>query len=85
MQFNRERKRLALIAACLENRPIFVFDEWAADQDPKFKDIFYYEILSSLKEQGKAVVAITHDEKYFGVADHLVKIEDGRISSCKFS
>ncbi|WP_310838829.1 cyclic peptide export ABC transporter [Herbaspirillum huttiense] len=80
-----ERKRLALIAACLENRPIFVFDEWAADQDPKFKDIFYYEILSSLKEQGKAVVAITHDEKYFGVADHLVKIEDGRISSCKFS
>ncbi|MDA3930704.1 MAG: ATP-binding cassette domain-containing protein, partial [Prolixibacteraceae bacterium] len=29
-----QRKRLALIITFLENKPIYIFDEWAADQDP---------------------------------------------------
>lgn len=75
-----QKKRLALISAYMENRPIYVFDEWAADQDPCFKDVFYHHILPALKNQGKAVVAITHDEKYFGIADHLLRLEDGKIA-----
>ncbi len=35
-----QRKRLALLTAYLEDRPIYLFDEWASDQDPSFKADF---------------------------------------------
>jgi putative ATP-binding cassette transporter len=76
-----QRKRLALLAAYLDDRPIYVFDEWASDQDPYFKRVFYTEILPALKARGKAVVVISHDDRYYGVADRLVKLEEGRVVS----
>ena len=74
-----QQKRLALLVACLEDRPIFVFDEWAAEQDPTFKEVFYREILPDLKQQGKTVVCITHDDRYFSEADRVVKLTDGHL------
>ncbi len=74
-----QRKRLALLTACLENRPIYLFDEWAADQDPSFKKVFYTQFLSDLREQGKAVIVISHDDRYFNQADRLVKLESGQV------
>mgnify|MGYP000219496734 CR=1 FL=1 len=74
-----QRKRLALLTAYLEDRPIYVFDEWAADQDPSFRKVFYLRILPELKRQGKAVVAVTHDDRYFHVADSVIKLEEGKI------
>lgn len=72
-----QRKRLALLAAYVEDRPIYVFDEWAADQDPTFKAVFYTELLPELKAKGKGVVVITRDERYFDLADVVLKIEEG--------
>ena len=74
-----QRKRLALLSAYLEDRPIYVFDEWAADQDPMFKEVFYSKIIHDLKARGKTVVIISHDERYFGMADHVLKLEYGQI------
>lgn len=74
-----QRKRLALVAACLEDRPVLVFDEWAADQDPAFKEIFYHEILSELRDAGKTVIVISHDDRYFHVADRIIRLENGQI------
>ena len=74
-----QRKRLALLTALLEDRPIYLFDEWAADQDPVFKKLFYLELLPELKRRGKTVIAITHDDHYYGVADRVVKLADGRV------
>lgn len=74
-----QRKRLALLVATLEDRPFYVFDEWAADQDPVFKKIFYTEILPSLKARGKTVIVITHDDLYFSVADRCLKLQDGKL------
>jgi putative ATP-binding cassette transporter len=74
-----QQKRLALTAALLESRPIYVFDEWAADQDPAHKEAFYRELLPALKAEGKAVLAITHDERYFDVADRCIELDAGRI------
>ncbi len=74
-----QHKRMALLVACLDDRPIFVFDEWAAEQDPGFKDIFYRKILPELKLRGRTVVAITHDDRYFFAADRLLTLDDGRI------
>ena len=70
-----QRKRLALLTSFLEDRPIYLFDEWAADQDPVFRQLFYRSILPQLKSRGKTVVVITHDEHYFDVADRLIRLE----------
>lgn len=74
-----QRKRLALLTTYLENRPVYVFDEWAADQEPAFRELFYTDILVKLKQQGKTVVVITHDDRYFYLADRLVKLDYGRV------
>ncbi|MCS0505185.1 cyclic peptide export ABC transporter [Ancylobacter mangrovi] len=74
-----QRKRLALLLAYLEQRPVVVFDEWAADQDPAFRRIFYAELLGQLRAQGKTVVVISHDDRYFRFADRLVLMKEGRI------
>ena len=76
-----QRKRLALINAWLEERPILVFDEWAADQDPTFRRIFYTELLPDLKRLGKTIIVISHDDRYFDIADQLVRMEAGRVVS----
>ncbi|HEY6802119.1 MAG TPA: cyclic peptide export ABC transporter [Pyrinomonadaceae bacterium] len=74
-----QRKRLALLTAYLEDRPFYVFDEWASDQDPVFKEIFYTELLPELKSRGKTLIVITHDEKYFHLADRIVKLDYGQL------
>lgn len=74
-----QKKRLALIISILEERPVMVFDEWAADQDPEFRKVFYHEILPELKNQGKTVIAVTHDEKYFDCAERHLHMVDGRV------
>jgi putative ATP-binding cassette transporter len=73
-----QRKRLALLAACLEDRLIYIFDEWAADQDPLFKEIFYYQLLPGLKARGKTALVISHDDRYYHVADRIIKLDYGK-------
>lgn len=74
-----QRKRLSLIAALLEQRPILVLDEWAADQAPAFRATFYMKILPWIKSRGGTVIAITHDDAYFSVADLRIDVERGKI------
>jgi putative ATP-binding cassette transporter len=72
-----QRKRLALLTSYLEDRSIYIFDEWAADQDPYFKEVFYLELLPELKAKGKTVIVISHDDRYIHVADRLIKLDYG--------
>nr|WP_294549475.1 ATP-binding cassette domain-containing protein [uncultured Rhodopila sp.] len=74
-----QRKRLALATALLEDRPIYLFDEVAADQDPEFRRYFYEGILRNLKARGKTVVVVSHDDRYFGIADRVLKLDYGRL------
>ncbi|RCJ23963.1 ABC transporter ATP-binding protein [Nostoc sp. ATCC 43529] len=76
-----QRKRLALVTAYLEDRPIYMFDEWASDQDPVFKEIFYTQLLLELKNRGKTVLVISHDDQYFYLADRIVKLEYGQVKT----
>lgn len=76
-----QRKRLALLTAYLEDRSIYLFDEWAADQDPQFKNIFYLEILPELKARKKTVFVISHDDRYYHLADRLIKFDMGQVIS----
>jgi putative ATP-binding cassette transporter len=72
-----QRKRLALVLSLLEDKPILLLDEWAAEQDPPFRRKFYREILPWLKEQEKTVVAVTHDDEHYDIADRVLKMQFG--------
>lgn len=76
-----QRKRLALLSAYLEDRPIYLFDEWAADQDPMFREIFYTQLLPELQQRGKTILVISHDDHYFNIADRIIKLNYGKIES----
>jgi putative ATP-binding cassette transporter len=80
-----QRKRLALLTAYLENRQIYLFDEWASDQDPMFRNIFYNEILTNLKKRHKTVLVISHDDHYFHLADRIVKLDYGKVEYDKIN
>jgi cyclic peptide transporter len=74
-----QQKRIALILAMLENKEVFLLDEWAAEQDPAFRSYFYHILLPLLKKEGKTVIAVTHDESYFHCADRILRFESGSI------
>jgi putative ATP-binding cassette transporter len=75
-----QRKRLALLTAFLEDRAIYIFDEWAADQDPHYRQIFYERLLPELKSRGKTIVVISHDDRYYSLGDRVVKLEEGKVT-----
>jgi putative ATP-binding cassette transporter len=75
-----QRKRLALVHAYLEGRPVLVFDEWAADQDPTFRHLFYTELLPELRAKGHLLVVISHDDRYFHLADRVITMHAGKIA-----
>lgn len=78
-----QKKRIAMAIALFDDRPIFVLDEWAADQDPEFRKYFYEALIPALKRKGKTVVAVSHDDRYFHVADRVVVLEYGKIRIIK--
>jgi putative ATP-binding cassette transporter len=71
------------VHAYLEQRPVMMFDEWASDQDPTFRRIFYTELLPDLKRQGKTLIVISHDDRYFDAADRVIRLHAGRIADVK--
>lgn len=79
-----QRKRLALLTAYLEDRPIYIFDEWASDQDPVFKEIFYTQLLVQLQNRGKTVIVISHDDRYFHLGSRIIKLDYGKVEYDKY-
>lgn len=76
-----QSKRMSLIFALLEEKPILVLDEWAADQDPHFRKYFYEVLIPKFKKEGKTIIAVTHDDAYFKQADRIIKFDYGQIAS----
>jgi len=74
-----QRKRLAMVVCLLDDKPVLVLDEWAADQDAGFRAMYYRQLLPQLKADGKTIIAVSHDDRYFDVADQVIKLEYGRI------
>ncbi|MBV8409430.1 MAG: cyclic peptide export ABC transporter [Alphaproteobacteria bacterium] len=73
-----QRKRLAFVVALIEDRPVYLLDELSADQDPGFRRRYYEEFLPSLKARGKTLIVVSHDDRYFGLADRVITMEHGR-------
>ncbi|WP_080934260.1 cyclic peptide export ABC transporter [Xanthomonas albilineans] len=72
-----QRKRLALVQACLDDRQIMLFDELTADQDQAFRERFYTVLLPALRASGKTLVLVTHDQGYRHVADRVLTLDYG--------
>jgi putative ATP-binding cassette transporter len=72
-----QKKRIALISLLLKDKPIYVFDEWAANQDPDFRNFFYTELIPELSSLHKTIIIITHDERYLRIANRVLKMENG--------
>jgi ABC-type lipoprotein export system ATPase subunit len=75
-----QHKRLALLISFLEDRPIYVFDEWAAAQDAHFRDIFYTVLVPELRRKGKGVIVISHDDRYYRLGDRTLRLTYGQMS-----
>jgi len=75
-----QKKRLAMIITIMEDKPVYIFDEWAADQDPHFREYYYKTLLPEFREQGKTVIAVSHDDRYYHTADRVIRMEYGRIA-----
>jgi putative ATP-binding cassette transporter len=78
-----QRRRLALIVAQLEKRPLLMLDEWAADQDPEFRRKFYFEFLPAMHRAGVTIVAISHDDRYIDEMDvpmRRLRMDEGRFT-----
>ncbi|MEP4533080.1 MAG: cyclic peptide export ABC transporter [Cyclobacteriaceae bacterium] len=80
-----QRKRLALLLSLLEDKPFYLFDEWAAGQDPYYKNVFYTKILPDMKALGKTLFIVTHDEQYFDCADRILFLQDGKLADKSLS
>lgn len=78
-----QRKRLAFIVAMIDDKPIYLFDELTADQDPSFKKYFYKALIPNLRAEGKTVILTTHDETYLDTADRVLKMENGQLTEVK--
>jgi putative pyoverdin transport system ATP-binding/permease protein len=78
-----QSKRLAIIQCMMEDRPVLLLDECAADQDPEFKIYFYRHLLPALRDMGKILIVITHDDAFFDVADKIYKMDSGKIQVIK--
>lgn len=76
-----QKKRLALLKCFIEDSPIYLFDEWAAEQDPEFRKFFYKTLLQKMKAEGKIVIVITHDDNYYDVADKIIKLDYGTVTA----
>lgn len=76
-----QKKRLAYVQCTALDKQIYLFDEWAADQDPVFKHYFYTELLPQMKAQNKTLIVISHDDRYTHVADKLITLQEGKVLS----
>ncbi|MET3498352.1 cyclic peptide export ABC transporter [Variovorax boronicumulans] len=74
-----QRKRLAFLQSCLDDRDILILDEITADQDRGFREKFYLELLPQLKRRGKTLIVVTHDDRYWHCADRIVTLDCGRL------
>jgi ABC-type siderophore export system fused ATPase/permease subunit len=72
-----QRKRMALLAAILENKNVFLMDEVAADFDPEFRNLYYREIIPELKALGHTLLLVSHDDRYYDIADRVVEFREG--------
>lgn len=76
-----QKQRVAIARALVCNPKIVLADEPTAALDKKSgRDVV--EIMQNLaKQQGAAILLVTHDNRILDIADRIINMEDGQLSS----
>ncbi|GAP95890.1 DevA family ABC transporter ATP-binding protein [Leptolyngbya sp. NIES-2104] len=80
-----QKQRVAIARALVCNPKIVLADEPTAALDKKSgRDVV--EIMQNLaKKQGAAILLVTHDNRILDIADRIINMEDGRLTSLEVS
>jgi len=76
-----EQQRVAIARAIVGNPSIILADEPTAALDGEAGRGVLQELRRLAREEGRAVLAVSHDARAFPFADRIVCMEDGRILS----
>jgi putative ABC transport system ATP-binding protein len=76
-----QKQRVAIARALTGDPPIILADEPTAALDSQSGRTVMDLLKRLARERGRAVAIVTHDNRMFGYADRLVKMEDGRVVS----
>lgn len=79
-----QQQRVAIARAMVNDAKIIICDEPTSALD----HIAAFEVMDILhrlaNKEGKAVLVVTHDNKIFPYADHIISMSDGQIESTKY-
>ena len=75
-----QKQRIAIARALVNHPPLVLADEPTAALDKQSgRDVV--EIMQRLaKEQGTAILLVTHDNRILDIADRIVEMEDGLLT-----
>jgi putative ABC transport system ATP-binding protein len=73
-----EQQRVAFARALANDPPLLLVDEPTGNLDPKTSEKII-QILQKLKNDGKTIIAATHDEHIFQLANQKMSLEDGKL------
>ena len=76
-----QRQRVAIARAIVHNPRLILADEPTADLDIDAAREVIKLLQHRVKQQGAAMLLVTHDHRVLDVADRIVRLVDGRIAS----
>ena len=76
-----EKQRVAVARALINNPSVILADEPSGSLDSKNKEELHALFFDLRKEMGQTFVIVTHDEHLARLADRIISMKDGTISS----
>jgi putative ABC transport system ATP-binding protein len=76
-----QKQRVSIIRALINDPVLILADEPTASLDWESANRVMQIFKQQVKEQGKSVILVSHDDRLFAYADRVVNLLDGRIVS----
>lgn len=75
-----EQQRVAMARALVNDPPVIIADEPTGNLDSKNGDMIIQLLTDLHKNEGKTIILVTHNMEYLTIADHLLEVEDGKVT-----
>ncbi len=75
-----EQQRVAMARALVNNPPVIIADEPTGNLDSKNGDKIIQLLTDLHRNEGKTIILVTHNMEYLTIADHLLEVEDGKVT-----